>query len=84
MHDTVGARFSDLHGCTVPLDIGDGRYYLVSVTVVANQSRRTFSWLGDLPSDPESDPEIHVEGGPTGGLPNIKSIQITGPVASKR
>jgi len=60
--------------CTIPSDVADGNYYLVSASVGDGGVQRTYSWRGDLPGDVE----MRVKGGPTTGLPNMKSIQISG------
>ena len=60
--------------CTVPSDVADGHYYLVSASLGDGENQRTYSWLGDLPSDLV----MSVKGGPTAVLPNLKSIQISG------
>ena len=76
---TCSAPFDQSSGsitvqCKVPLDAADGHYYLTSVSVGDLQHQRTFSWRGDLPSDLQ----MVVKGGPTGALPNIKTIEIAG------
>ena len=60
--------------CTVPSDVADGQYYLVSASLGDGGNQRTYSWRGDLPSDLV----MSVNGGPTTVLPNLKSIQISG------
>jgi hypothetical protein len=65
--------------CGIPSDVADGRYYLISVSVGANQHRRTYNWLGELPSDLG----INVKGGSIIGLPDLKAIQISGTNTSK-
>ena len=60
--------------CTVPSDVADGHYYLVSASLGNGENQRTYSWRGDLPSDLV----MSVKGGPTALLPNLKSIQISG------
>jgi len=60
--------------CTVPSDVADGHYYLVSASLGNGENQRTYSWRGDLPSDLV----VSVKGGPTTVLPNLKSIQIGG------
>lgn len=60
--------------CTIPSNVADGRYYLVSASLGDSETRRTYNWRGDLPSDVQ----INVQGGPTAGLPNMTSIQING------
>jgi len=60
--------------CTVPSDVADGHYYLVSASLGDLQNQRTYSWRGDFPSDLV----MSVKGGPTTVLPNLKSIQISG------
>ena len=59
--------------CTVPSDVADGHYYLVSASLGDSENQRTYSWRGDLPSDLV----MSVKGGPTTVLPNMKSIQIS-------
>jgi len=60
--------------CTVPSDVADGHYYLVSATLGDGENQRTYSWLGDLPYDLV----LSIKGGPTAVLPNLRSIQISG------
>jgi hypothetical protein len=60
--------------CTVPSDVADGHYYLVSASLGDVENQRTHSWRGDLPSDLV----MRVKGGPTAVLPNLKSIEISG------
>lgn len=60
--------------CTVPFDVADGHYYLVSASLGYGENQRTYSWRRDLPSDLV----MNVKGGPSGLLPNLKSIQISG------
>ena len=60
--------------CTVPSDVADGHYYLVSASLGDGENLRTYSWRGDLPSELV----MSVKGGPTTLLPNMKSIQISG------
>ena len=60
--------------CTVPSDVADGHYYLVSASLGNGENQRTYSWQGDFPSVLV----MSVVGGPTSVLPNLKSIQISG------
>jgi hypothetical protein len=60
--------------CTVPSDVADGHYYLVSASLGDTENQRTYSWRGDLPSDLV----MSVKGGPTSVLPNLKSVEIHG------
>jgi hypothetical protein len=60
--------------CTVPSDVADGQYYLVSASLGDGVNQRTYSWRGDLPSELV----MSVKGGPTTVLPNLKSIEISG------
>jgi hypothetical protein len=60
--------------CTVPSDVADWYYYLVSASLGDGENQRTYSWRGDFPSDLV----MSVKGGPTTVLPNLKSIQISG------
>jgi len=66
--------------CTIPLGVPDGHYYLVSVSVQASQFRKTYTWLGDLPTDLA----IVVKGGTISMPPKMKSIQIIGTRTSKQ
>ena len=68
--------------CTIPSDVADGHYYLVSVSLEDSKysEERTYSWEGDLPHDYV----MAVKGGPMIREPDMRNIQITGPTSSFR
>jgi hypothetical protein len=68
--------------CKIPLDVADGHYKLVSVSLEDSQSseERTYSWEGDLPHDYV----VAVKGGPMIQEQGMKTIQITGTNSSVR
>lgn len=59
--------------CSVPPDVADGHYYLVSLSIVDGEVQRTHTWYGDFPKDVE----MNIKGGATTTLPNMKSIQVS-------
>lgn len=70
--NVVASQSGVAFSCKVPLDVADGIYYLISISIQTSDSERKYSWLHDLPADVE----VQIEGGDALIVPHIKAIQV--------